>query len=193
METSSDKKELTFGMVARNVQLSKLQLRTIFMAVLNLPEVVDDAPIPNEPLFFILLADMLEQLTFLTAEQRLLIVQGLYETRHVNDDACCLNQLIFADNQHCTWTGHTGWVDLESGEDVESLPYPPVETIAYNLNERCRRVRLKIEKRSGLHAKHNAGSVDEQGNVRVSSLDAIFGSVRDRGPAVGPDHDHAGD
>lgn len=149
-------------MVMPVLNLSKLQTRAIFTGVLNKPQPEPDAPLPKRAIFFLLIGDMLERLAFLKAEQRTLILQA---TQSLFDDpeVCkeCLKQLVFADGKYCTWTGQSSFTDLESGEQAE-LNHPPMETIAYNLDELYRRGVLLIEKRNGFHAKKSpAGSVDE--------------------------------
>ena len=150
-------------MVTPVLNLSKLQTRAIFTSVLNKPQPGLDEPLSKRAVFSLLVGDMLERLVFLKAEQRLLILQ---ELQSIFDDPAvcqeCLKQLVFADGKLCTWTGQSGFTDLESGERVTTLPHPPMETIAYNLDELYRRGVLLIEKRNGLHAqKSPAGSVDE--------------------------------
>jgi len=163
METSGEKKDLTLKMVIPALNLSKLQIRAIFTGVLNKQQPDLDAPLEQQAVFFLLVGDMLERLAFLKPEQRTLIMQEL-RTTFANPSVCreCLQQLAFADGRHCTWTGHEGFMDLESGERVHTLPHPPMETIAYNLDELYRRGALMIEKRNGFHAKKPvAGSVGE--------------------------------
>lgn len=153
----------------------------------------DDDEIPDRVLLFLLAADLFEKLAFLQPEQRVVILSELWANLFATPTLFTqLNQLMFADSQYCTWTGRTGFLDLETGETVEQLQHPPMESIGYNLSELYRRGKLLIENRSGLNVKkHNAGSVDEQGNICLGSADNVFGSVRDGGPDVGPDHDHA--
>jgi hypothetical protein len=163
IETSGEKKDLTLRMVIPVLNLSKLQTRAIFTGVLNKPQPDLDEPLQQRDIFSLLIGDMLERLAFLKAEQRMLILQEL-QSLFDNPEVCqeCLKQLVFADGKHCTWTGQSGFTDLESGEQVTSLTHPPMETIAYNLDELYRRGVLLIEKRNGFHAKKSpAGSVDE--------------------------------
>lgn len=149
-------------MVADLLALSKLQIRTLFTAVLGRPVPADTEPLKDDERLFLLVADLLEKLAFLKPEQRTLILTEMRAS--IPDTACkeCLTQLAFADNQYCTWTGNTGWIDLETGEVAGTLPHPPMETIGYNLNELVRRAVLHIEKRSGLHVKKpNAADLDQ--------------------------------
>ncbi len=164
-------------MVMRVVTLSKLQLRNIFTAILKQPMPAQDDGVSPDSLFYILLADVLGRLEFLQPEQRLLIVEGVLGQRQQpqpEDAPCCMEQIAFADGRYCTWTGHTGWVDLESGETMAMLPAAPLESIAYNLNELYRRGVLQIEKKAGFHAKKfDAGSVDESGDVCQRAPDDV--------------------
>ena len=161
----------------RVVTLSKLQLRNIFTAILKAPVPGPADTVDPDSLFYILLADVLGRLEFLQPEQRLLIVEGVWAQRHTpRQDAapCCMEQIAFADGRYCAWTGHTGWVDLESGETLAMLPDAPLESIAYNLNELYRRGVLQIEKKAGFHAKKfDAGSVDEPGDVCQRAPDGV--------------------
>jgi hypothetical protein len=193
IKTSNGEKKLTLGMITRALRLSKLQIRNFFLTVLREPMPQEDAVLSPRVLLFLLTADMFEKLAFLKPEQKTVILTelwaGLYADEHVFNR---LNQLMFADSQYCTWTGRTGFLNLDTGEDVPQLPHPPMESIGYNLSELYRRGQLLIENRSGLNVKkHNAGSVDEQGNVCVGPADNVFGSVRDGSAVVGPDHNRA--
>ena len=50
-----------------------------------------------------------------------------------------LYQVIFIDAQWATWTGETGFMELQTGEMRKALPMPGVEQVAYNLTELSRR------------------------------------------------------
>ena len=138
-----------------------------------------DATLSANDVFYIFLADMLENLAFLSSEQRLLLLELMWASRDTEDlpaaadQPCCTDQIAFADGRFATWTGQFGWTDLESGEQVTQLPRTPLETIAYNLIElRQRGVRL-VENRAGLNVKNNAGSMEKPGNVCDSTADAV--------------------
>jgi hypothetical protein len=174
METSEKEKPVTWSMVTETVKFSKLQLRNIVKSGgFDMPA-EGDAVMP-ELLVRVLTAAMLENLVFLTPEQRALILDetATVQTQAVTDMAL----VAFADGAHCTWTGHTGFLDLSSGETVAQLPAVPMETISYNLNELYRRGKYKLEKRSGLHAKRQAadGDVEKPAHVRDSSTDSVSG------------------
>jgi hypothetical protein len=179
METSSDGENLTFGMVSRVLKLSKLQIRAVFYGMgTAIPD--ETAVLARRDIRHLLLADLLENLKFLKAEQRAAILSGVWAGRENAEVSCCdPDQIVFADSQYCTWVGNTGWLDLETGDIITALPCPPLETIAYNLVELERQARVQIENRSGSNARRNAGSVDEQGYVRVGSTDPVSGQVRD--------------
>jgi hypothetical protein len=176
-------------MLAGISKLSKLQTKAIF-ALIRRDVPADDADLDDRELNHLLLADLLENIKFLRPEQRTAILCGVWDTDV--DSPCCINQIAFADSRYCTWTGNKGWLDLTTGDTTENLPCPPLETIAYNLVELKRQARNAIENRSGANAKRKAGSMEEQGYVRVGSPDAVSGQVRDGGAAVGPDDDNAG-
>lgn len=129
-------------------------MRTLFSATLGRPSLPpEDDPLDDEAKLFLLVADLLEKLAFLKAEQRTLILTELKARSVAEECLACLNQLAFADNRYCTWTGHTGWLDLETGDVQTNLPHPPIETIGYNLYELVRRATYCIEARSGMHVK----------------------------------------
>lgn len=141
------------------LKLSKLQARTVFTSTLSRPYPTGDSALIQAEIFALLLADMLENLAFLQPAQRALILTELIACGAELCATCDPHLLAFADGQYCTWTGHDGWTDLETGEQLTSIPNPFMETISYNLNELYRRGVLKAENRAGFHAKHNAGSV----------------------------------
>jgi hypothetical protein len=164
MEPSGEKKGLTLSMVTPVLKLSKLQIRGIFTTVLRQPVPEPTAELSQNDVFYLLLSDMLERLQFLSAEQRMLLLTSLRDSRLADGDKpCCDEQLAFADGQYCTWTGQRGWTELDTGEQVTTLPHPPIETIGYNLKELYRRGVRLIENRNGFHAKKSAArSVDKQ-------------------------------
>jgi hypothetical protein len=161
--TSEQKGVLTLGIVTDMLQLSKLQIRTLFTTILGRANPPGETePLDDEAKLFLLVADLLEKLGFLKAEQRTLILTELKMRSAADECLPCLNQLAFADNRYCTWTGRAGWLDLETGEVTETLPHPPIETIGYNLNELVRRATYCIEARSGMHVKRpHAETVEE--------------------------------
>jgi hypothetical protein len=190
---SEEKIDLTFGMVVGALKLSKLQIRTLFLTILQNDPPAEQTPLSDEVVNFLLIADLLEKAAFLRPEQRTLILTNLWQrllSQPGPEEG--LHQLLFADEQYCTWTGQTGFLDIDSGDHVPAPPHPIMESIGYNLTELYRRGRGYIEKRSGLHVKKsNAGSVDEQGNIRRSAANDVSGSLRLGGPDVGPDDDRA--
>jgi hypothetical protein len=195
METSGEEKQLTFSMVTRALKLSKLQIRTLFLTVLREPVPADDAPIKDTFIMVLVFADLLERVAFLLPEQRSAILTeiwvGLFTSPQFDTQ---FNQIVFIDSQFCTWTGQEGFFDLSSGEWIDELPHPAMETIGYNLNELYRREKLRIEKRSGFHVKkYHAGSVAEPGDIRLGSTDDVHRQIRLGGPDVGPNDGLSGD
>ena len=180
-------------MITRVLKLSKLQIRNLFLTVIGSPQPQENDAVAERVLLFLLTADLFEKLAFLKPEQKIAILGELWRNLFMSAELFTqLNQLVFADSQYCTWTNRVGFLDLETGDTAAQLPHPPMESIGYNLSELYRRGRLLIENRSGLNVKkHNAGSVDEQGNICLGSTDDVFGQVRDRGADVGPDDNHA--
>ena len=154
-----DRKKLTLDMVMAVLKLSKLQARTVFTGVLAQPLPAPDTELDKTAVFTLLVADMLENIAFLQPAQRALILTELSTLGMTDCQTCDPNLMAFADVRYCTWTGHTGWTDLETGEALTAIPDPFMETISYNLNELYRRGVLKAENRAGFHVKHNAGSM----------------------------------
>lgn len=156
-----DKKSLTLDMVMAVLKLSKMQARTVFTVALNQPMPAADALLESADIRVLLLADMLENLAFLQPAQRTFILTSLAARKLGDCPTCDPDLLAFADGKYCTWTGHTCWTDLETGEQLTVIPNPFMETISYNLNELYRRGVLKAENRAGFHVKNDAGSMAE--------------------------------
>jgi hypothetical protein len=182
IDTSEEKVDLTLDMVMQVMKLSKLQIRNVFTNVLRRQWTYSPAMIVNtEAVFYLLLADMLENLNFLSSEQRLMIGELLRQTRQELDlpiediQGDCSATLAFADGRHVTWTGAMGWISLESGEKCDFLPRRPLETIAYNLSELYRRGVQIIKSRAGLNGNNSAGSVEKQGDVCERPTDPVSG------------------
>ena len=154
-------------MVTSVLGLSKLQIKNIFSVLLRRPAPEPPAKLSTADVWYLLLADLLQRVKFLKPEQQALLI-----TQMQLPDTVHLVHLVFADATHCTWTGRTGFLSLETGETAE-LQHPPLETIGYNLEELYRRGVLKIANRAGLNAKHNAGSVDESGDIRDRTVDDV--------------------
>jgi hypothetical protein len=170
METSDKEDEkltVTLSIVQGVIQLSKLQIRNIFAAHGAKTPANDEVILPAY-LARLIFADVLEKLTFLRPEHRSLLLAEADDLISTTPEAEQLHTLIFADAKYVVWTGYTGFLDLENGENVVELPSPPQETISYNLNEIYRRFILKLEKRSGLYVKRqNAdGNVEESSDLR---------------------------
>jgi len=159
-------------MVTATVKLSKLQLKNIVKTGgYKYPD--DGDTTTPELLARVLTADMLERLAFLAPEQKSLILDESAAAQAVAITR--LAQLAFVDGRYCTWTGHTGFLDIESVEMLTELPVPPIETISYNLHELFRRGKHQIEKRNGYHAKrsNDAGDVDQPADVRERAADGV--------------------
>ncbi|NDD52480.1 hypothetical protein EBZ39_01130 [bacterium] len=169
-------------MVVRVVKISKLQIRNVFTTVLKRQWTYNPAMVVDtEAVFYLLLADMLENLNFLSGEQRLMIGEMLRQTRQELDlpiediQGDCSATLAFADGRYVTWTGSMGWLALESGEPRDFLPRRPLETIAYNLSELYRRGVQIIKSRNGLNVDNSAGSLEKQGDVCERPTDSVSG------------------
>lgn len=175
MVDSSAEKELTRDMVVNILRLSKLQIRNVFSDILR-TDYPDNVPLKRLEIFYLLLADLLENLSFLTSDQRMLVLRETYKALHDPFVNNFFVQLVFLDNAHVTWTGQEGFLSLETGEETLQLPRPALEAIGYNLSELYERGILKIEKRSGLHAKKpDEGSMGEPGDIRHGAANAVSG------------------
>lgn len=159
METSIEKTGLTLNIVTQVLQLSKLQIRAIFTGILGKQQPDLEENLDKRELFFLLIGDMLERMQSLRPEQRQLIMSELYAADVFAFKG--LRQVIIADGKYCTWSGFTGFINIENGEQTSPLPDPPMETIGYNLNELYRRGVLLAEKRKAHVEKSAAGSVEK--------------------------------
>lgn len=151
---------LTYDMVLSSLKLSRLQVRAIFTTILqkSMPDLAAKAE-PSD-IFCLLLADLLERLAFLQPEQRTFLLTELKPL--VAAPPAELLHLMFVDEEYCTWTGYTGFLNVLTGDQVPALDEPPLESIGYNLTELYRRGTLMIENRSGFHVKKSdPGRVDE--------------------------------
>lgn len=151
-------------MVATKLKLSKLQIRDILQQHGNkFGEFMPDAVIDRFSLTLLLLAEYLETLEFLEPAARTLILSRVaLLVKYVTEDSAALGQLVFCDRRYIAWTNHTGYIDLVTGDHITDLPTNPLETIAYNLNMIYLCGRLRIERRSGLHAKQHAERTMEE-------------------------------
>lgn len=147
-------------MVTGGLKLSKLQVKNIFTTVLKKSTPAADSPADPADTFCLLAADALEKVSFLSPEQRTLILLELQPALTV---PCQITMpLVFADGRYCTWEGRTGYTDLETGEQIDEIPHLPLQMIGYNLPELYRRGVWMLENRNGFHVKKSAaGSVDE--------------------------------
>jgi hypothetical protein len=162
METSENQElTVTLASLAPILKLDKLQLKahSRFYNYANEKANPEVDPLPRYVVLRLLLADLLERLAFLTPSKRQTILEHYNEDIDTNQDQW--ETLAFADGNWCTWTGHHGWLDLTSGDVVETLPAAPVETIGYNLVTLHHRAIAKIRKRNANVEEHPPGSVDE--------------------------------
>lgn len=179
-------------MVAKATRLSKLHVKTAFSTVLGRKPPGDNDVATVFDAGFLLLLDLFEQLKFLLPEQRTLLISETAQLLNRLDGEELL-QIVFIDGRFCTWTGKMGFLGLISGENVETLPMPPLETIGYNLRELIRRNILQIENRNGLNVETNdAGNMDESEDICVSATDPVSRQVRDGGADMGPGDNNAG-
>jgi len=48
-------------------------------------------------------------------------------------------QVIFLDGKYVMWSGYDGFLELATGDHIDNLPSPPIESVAYNMWELVRR------------------------------------------------------
>jgi hypothetical protein len=173
MANTSEKKTLPLGIVTEILALSKLQVRNIFTHILREECPDTEHEIHVRAQWFLFVADLLQRVKFLTSEQQMLVLGKIDADYTDSSPVDLMPHLVFADGQYCTWDGHTGWLQLETGENTDELPQHPLETIGYNLFELRRRCAQKIENRTGKNAEHHARSMDEPRNVRNSAFDSL--------------------
>ncbi len=169
-----EEKRLTWSMVTQVVKLSKLQIKNILRTRnADLPPPEDE--IEPYHLAILLAADMLEKLMFLQPEQRILILDAIEAPIAAIAADAGFYQLGFVDGRYCMWTDHAGFLDITTGDIIAELPVFPLESISYNLNELYRRGKLKIERRSGMHAKRqdSEGTVDESADFCERPTDSV--------------------
>lgn len=175
MENSDRGVPITWSNVTAAVKLSKLQLRHVVKTGGYAPQ--DENANPEDSLIMrVILADMLENLAFLSPQERVLILdESTAAQEHVLFSRMGAVLLAFADGRYCTWTGLTGFLSLETGDTVQELPHPPLETISYNLTELFRRGINQITIQAERHARRqiDAKTVDESTNVREHSADGL--------------------
>jgi hypothetical protein len=156
METSENSElTVTTESLAPILKLDKLQVKS----ALRQHGFGDQVPLPRYMILRLLLADLLERLAFLKASQRSALLDEYDFATNTNGKQW--ETLAFADGNWCTWSGHTGWLDLTTGDTVNALPAAPVETIGYNLVTLYTRAMAKLRKRNTDGKEHPAGSVDE--------------------------------
>lgn len=159
METSGEKTGISLNILAAVLKLDKLQIRAIFTGVLGKPQPNPAVALNELDLFFLFTANMLHRMVGLKTEQQHLILSELHAANIFSIPH--LRQLIIIDGQYFTWTGRAGFLCLQTGEEVATLPDNPVETIGYNLDELYRRGIALAEKNVNHVKKNNAGSVEE--------------------------------
>ncbi len=95
-------------------------------------------------------ASLLRQLKWLDSDQRFCLLEACRDIlvdygSIMGDEHAGLKpkrtqcQLLFLGAKYATWTGSSRFLDLRTGEYVDRLPYPEVESVAYNLTELFRR------------------------------------------------------
>ena len=87
-------------------------------------------------------------------------VQAALQQRPAGKLPAC--QLAIVDGRYATWTARekVGFLDLETGEDLEQLAFPPLESLSYNLVELARREKRRHDQIQKLLETSDAGAHD---------------------------------
>lgn len=127
-------------MNADSLQKTVQYPRLTFSAVLRHLGYSDAAPdreIPLHHCFAVWVHHLLSRLPFLDSEQRqLLFHEFAAEVTPETIDKLRTDtvMLVFADMRYAIWNSRTQWLDLQSGDYVDRLPVPALETFGYNLS-----------------------------------------------------------
>lgn len=118
--------------IAQFLSLSKLQIKNLFETLQPSPLEYAD----NIKTRLLVLADLLERLSYLNPASRVAILRGIWAAvnRIEFNPMMPMRSIYFADGSYCCWTAAEGWLDLDTGETVLQLPAQPAETISYNLD-----------------------------------------------------------
>lgn len=126
--------------ILRNSELSQLQIRRVFRQI-SYAEVPagNECLHANECLMFWVIV-LVWRLKFLSPDQQQYLLDAMLEQLGDVGAELELNprphhppMLLIGDGRFATWHRHTGYLDLQSGESIESPPQPILESTAYNL------------------------------------------------------------
>jgi len=162
--------------------LEPLQQRALDRKIIGLGETNDETVYGPGPTMTVWVATLLQRLPFVDLAQWELILDESSGYLQVTGEAIAqaINgmfvagekpagtihnyQLAFVDGRFVTWNSMAmkGFLDIRTGEHVEQLPTPAMESLSYNLTELARRELrrfLSIEKsqESRDASSHNAG------------------------------------
>lgn len=151
----------TERVLAYGSPLSPLQRRYIWTSLVGLAENAhpDCESLPGDTLLFFA-AGLLSTTQLLDGDQwRLLLEEAktpirlagqYYDSKmcgkELAGDAVCY-QIAFADREYATWTHRNAWLSLKTGNYVEELPVPPLETISYNLEVLANQAAEELQRR----------------------------------------------
>ena len=162
-------------MVTKALKLDKLKVLSLLKSQqLSVPGEPDDI-IDKQELSLLILATLLENIEFLSVEQRALILDATCGIMHKAAYGATFLQLAFADRRYVVWSGHQGVMDITTGDILPQMPVQPMETIAYNLNATYIYFRLKIERLGGLHVKqqNTDRTLEEPADLLDSASDGL--------------------
>lgn len=134
----------TVQILANNTALNPLQQRAAFRQLGYTPVPPPETEISSDDCLRLWLIILLGELKFLAPEQKIIIFDSITESlegvgtalwdsiqRRV--PATITPMVVAGDARYITWSGHTGWLDLVSGDVVKEPKVPVLETSGYNL------------------------------------------------------------
>ena len=130
---------LTAAAIVSGMELSPLQLRAIFRAAGHTSVPPDTQMLSAGECLQVWAAMLVTRLKFLDHAQQALLTEELAAgivllgDLIVREDFTQTPMVVIADSRYATWHHRTGWLDLVNGETVPAPPYPPLETVGYNL------------------------------------------------------------
>jgi hypothetical protein len=149
--------------------MDKLQQNILDREILGLRDADDDTVYGPGNVMVVWVATLLAKLPFVNETQWRLVLSEAYGHLSVTGEsiATAINpvfhgekpadtiknyQLAFVDGRFVTWDSMAmkGFLDIETGDHVEQLQYPALESLSYNLTELARRELrrfLSIEKK----------------------------------------------
>lgn len=134
----------TVQVLTHDTALNPLQQRAAFrqLGYAKVPQ--PETEIPSDDCLRLWLIMLLSHLEFLAPEQKTIVFDAitesldgvgvaLWDSIQRQTPATITPMFVVGDGRYITWSGHTGWLDLVSGEIVKEPQVPVLETVGYNL------------------------------------------------------------